>query len=112
MNARNAKVTRGSWGVSTTSGSGIKGVQLSVVILRDGKLFKDGKFRFQKGDKDGLILTGHESADALTLEHGYSQKYGRNTSKFVMSRAARKRGMTTDNIWYNLKHKRGCVVSA
>ena len=38
------------------------------------------------------VLTTRER---YCLEHGYLKWYGRNTCKFVMSRAARRRGMTT-----------------
>lgn len=101
MNARNSKVTNGKWGVSTTRATGVPGVTLSVYVNHYGPKTSDGKYHCQKGDGDGLTFDSHEQADAYTLEHGYSKRYSRNTMEFVMSRAARKRGMTTDDWRYH-----------
>lgn len=101
MNKRNKTVTNGPWGVSATSGSGINGEQLNVYRYLDGKIFKDGKLRFLHGQLDGMNFERYsEERIELCLTYGYLKRYGRNTCKFVMSRAARKRGIkTTDGMY-------------
>lgn len=110
MNTKNAKVTNGRWGVSATTSTGTKGIELSVYIYRPGRLFADGKDRWQNGDHDKRVFASHDAADACTLQHGYSKQRGRNTVGFVMSRAARRRGMTTINAAYNDPNKRSCWI--
>lgn len=105
--ARQVITTNGPWGFSTMSGCGIKGYEMHPAIMRSGKLFKDGQFRFQKGQLYGKVVATREEADRLSLEYGYTHLYGRNTCKFVMSRAARKRGYTTEDRMYNDRAKRG-----
>lgn len=95
-----AHCTLGKWNYGSTSGSGIDGHKLTPFILRDGKLFKDGRTRFQQGDWYGVCVD-RDSVDTIGLTHGYMQPYGRNLGAFVMSRAARKRGFTTTDWMYN-----------
>ena len=103
MNIRNNRtVTNGPWGVSTSSGYGIAGSKLSVCRLLDGKLFADGRFRFLRGQLDGMMFADKFGDDyqRICLTYGYLKMYGRNTCNFVMSRAARKRGYrTTDGMY-------------
>ncbi len=101
---RRSIVTNGPWNYGGMSGSGIPAGHIvhQPFRNRDGKLFKDGKGRTQKGDCYDVIMT-HAEHDAKGLEHGYTKLFTRNYGKFVMSRAARKRGYQTDDYFYNLK---------
>lgn len=109
--ARKTTVTRGPWSFGTISGSGIKGKEIQPFRLREGKLFRDGKYRIQRGQLYGVTVdlgsfdANNAEIDRLGLEYGYIQHYSRNVCRFVMSRAARRRGYTTDDIWYNRKAK-------
>ena len=85
-------VTRGPWSFGTTSGFGIQGKMLTQCRVLEGKRFKDGRGRIMRGQLYGLCVATHEEADALGLLYGYTQPYNRNAIKFVMSRAARRRG--------------------
>ena len=102
MNSRNTTVTNTAWGVSQTSTCGVEGATLNIyhhVRGKDGRtLWRNGDLNELKGNKDELW--------ARALEHGYLKRYGRNTCGFVMSRAARRRGLKTDNGMYNRAHER------
>jgi len=95
MKATNVTTTNTGFSVSTTTGSGIKGVQISVC-----RFPKKTGWGMLKGQLNGLTVETHEQADALLLTYGYTKQFGRNTCKFVMSRAARKHGMTTTDYGY------------
>jgi len=66
---------------------------------------KDNITFFARGPLYGKIIP-KEDYDKLAREHGFTSAYSRNTCKFVMSRAARKRGYTTDDWMYNSKKER------
>jgi hypothetical protein len=109
MNTKNNRtVTNGHWGVSTTSGSDIQGSILNVYRCIDGSKFKDGKFRIQYASLNGMNFPERFDSgyDRICLEHGFLKLYGRNTCKFVMSRAARKRGYKTTDWMYLGRVKR------
>jgi hypothetical protein len=107
MNANNKTVTNG-WGVSQTTGSDIQGAILNVYKCHDGSKFKDGKFRMQYASLNGMTFPTRfdNGYDKVCLEHGFLKLYGRNTCKFIMSRAARKRGYTTTDWMYLGRVKR------
>lgn len=105
MNPRkNTTVTRGRWGwgtqhpVSDTQ----SGYALHPSYFYDGTGGKPdirrvvGSCRdfplMRRGDLYGMVVSTYEEATAIGLLHGYIKLYGRNTIKFVQSRAARKRG--------------------
>jgi hypothetical protein len=100
MQPNSTIVTRPPWNFGTESGSGIRGHLLQPFRLREGKLFKDGKHRVQKGQLWGLAVRDSQVADTLALLYGYVQKYSRNSTHFVQSRAARRRGYVTSDVWY------------
>ena len=93
-------VTRGPWSFGTTSGSGIRGKMLTPCRLFERQLFKDGRSRIMRGQLYGLCVATHEEANALGLLYGYTQPYNRNTVRFVMSRAARRRGLKSEDPSY------------
>lgn len=107
---RNTTCTRGPWGVSSTSGSGIQGSEISVYRMFDRS--PSGKrCLFLYGQLNGITIHGdydtrRKEMDRLMLLYGYSKYYGRNVCKFVMSRAARKRGYTTTDWMYLSAKKR------
>lgn len=108
-------VTRGPWNYGGTSGS--DGHFIEPFRIREGFPVKcaDGcgqlqcTFRVQRGQLYGHELKGtfderRAESTRLGLLYGYTQYYGRNTGKkFVMSRAARKRGYKTDDRSYNYR---------
>lgn len=113
MNPRkNPVVTRGPWSFSSTTGTGIRGAVLSVAAHRrmpdrPGLKFLLQRVLLQRGqlDKHTVDLADFDARNAeinrLGLVYGYLQYRGRNTTKFVMSRAARRRGYTTADRRYN-----------
>lgn len=92
--------TNGPWGFSTTSGTGIVGYVISAYRWIPGSKFRDGKPRMLKGQLWGKVAATIEESDKLGIEYGYTKMYGRNSTCFVMSRAARKRGVKAINFWY------------
>ena len=66
----------------------------------DGHLFQDGRTRHQRGELYDVVVSSDEEAARRQLEHGDSKVYGRNVIRFVMSRAARRRGYTTQDSLY------------
>lgn len=54
--------------------------------------------------RHGEFMTEKE-ADQLDIESGNAVPYFRNACRFVMSRAARKRGLTTNDFLYNNRKK-------
>ena len=67
--------------------------------------YKDGRVYFFKGPHYGKIVT-KEEYERMSREYGFVVGYSRNCNRFVMSRAARKRGYTTDDWMYNNVKKR------
>jgi hypothetical protein len=98
--------TRGPWGFSTLSGGRPHAIVMQPTICRPGPLFRDGRCRFQKGDHHGRPVVDQDEATRIGLDHGYLQPYGRNTTGFVMSRAARRRGFTTTDYLYQSRAAR------
>lgn len=103
--ARACSSTRPSTVVAHTTGSGIpRGmVQYGTFRVLRGP---DGKDRFLMPPEYGNFMTLKE-ADELDRTTGRAVPYGRNTVRFVMSRAARKRGYTTDDWMYNSRAAKG-----
>lgn len=106
---------------STTSGFGISGGlvrygSFAMVPMRNA----DGSIRryatggaimaHLRSAEYGREMTPEE-ADAIDRETGRSVPYGRNSVRFVMSRAARKRGIQTDDRSYQRRAKRGGACS-
>lgn len=102
--------TRGPWNWSTMSGSDIQGKQLHPTRHWEGKLFRDGKARIQKGQLYGVSVNSHEEADRIALLYGYTQPYGRNTTRLVMTRAARRRGYKATDRAYLRKEAEHCMA--
>ena len=65
-------VTNGEWCVSTTSGTGIKGVILSVF-----KVISNNPYKIRYGDHNGKQFNTIEEADAFNLKHGYTKTFSR-----------------------------------
>ena len=91
-------VTTPRWGFSTTSSSDTTGCQISVYRFVGRKL--------ATADLNGLTVASDDQARAIALARGYLQPYCRNSCKFVMSRAARRHGVTTQDWLYNSRRKR------
>ena len=108
MNARNKHVTRSKglakWNVSTTTGHGINGAELSVFQIIPGRKFGHPHGMIRYAALNGKLFPSSDAAFEAAAQHGYTIPYGRNTVEFVMSRAARRRGWTTTN-WIYLRHK-------
>jgi hypothetical protein len=109
---RNTTVTRGPWnyGGCLDHRSGIYTLQPFRVRHRDPALDRLGSSAFgsitQRGQLYGHQITADYDArnaesTRLGLLYGYIQRYGRNTCRFVQSRAARRRGHRTDDRMYN-----------
>lgn len=101
---KQSTVTQDGWGFGNTSGSNIKGAIISAFKIREvprgaGPIQKPFKVPIQKGQLDGhkVEIEDYDARAAevrrLGLVYGYTQLYSRNTGQFVMSRAARKRGV-------------------
>lgn len=103
-------VTATAFGVSTTSGTGIKGAVLNIYRHHDAPdrraIGLVPYFRSQHGDLDGVVYPSVEAANQAALEHGYTRYYSRNLCKFVQSRAARRRGYVCRD-WSYLSRARG-----
>ena len=89
MNQRNTFVTNNKWSTSTTHRGGDNFVTLNVIrhypdMQPDSHGFT---FRIRRGDGDGLQFPSVEDADKWACEHGYLQRYSRNTCGFCRSRA-------------------------
>lgn len=93
--------TRGGWGFSTTSGQSPDGLVISAYRSRPVRNCFGGVGRMVDGQLSGVIVKTYEEASRLGLLYGYLQPFGRNTMKWVMSRAARRRGYTTTNPSYH-----------
>ena len=99
---RNSTVTRGPWSVGSTSGHGIDGEILS--ICRHLRL-PSGRYAMMRHQLDGMPFQGtRDERNRLLCLHGVLQPYNRNLCQFVMSRAARKRGVKTTD-WMYLARK-------
>ena len=83
--AKQVLVTRDGWGVSTETGSGIKGAILHV-YKHHGALHRMPRFISQHGDAYGMTFPNAEAATAYALDHGYLQPYYR---KALLGRVAR-----------------------
>jgi hypothetical protein len=99
--ARTMTVTKGPWGFSSSHQLGTKEHTISVYRFHDGKRDKRGWTLQQKGDIYGLVVSSSEEATRIGLERGYLQPYSRNLTRFVMTRAARKRGIKSTDGMYN-----------
>jgi hypothetical protein len=97
-------VTRGSWTVTLADVH--EGVEIGVYQAHAARHFKDRQYRIQYGELNGLVVGSREQAEAICLTRGYLKPYTRNNHVFVMSRTARKRGMTTTDTLYNSQFKR------
>lgn len=89
------------------SGGSIKGYQANISKHYDigHPLNKTGKYKILKSEVDGKLYNSIEELDKMGLERGYIHYYGRNTCEFVMSKAARKRGYTTQNRGYHFNRE-------
>lgn len=97
MKTTQTHVTRGPWGFSTTNGSEIDGYQINVYRFPNApKSYR----KMMTGQINGIIVKTREEAGRLGMVYGFLQHYSRNSCRFVMSRAARKRGyITTDRLY-------------
>jgi hypothetical protein len=106
-------VTRGPWNYGGLSGSGIDGYLIQPFRIRERAEFESHglpftgrcNFKVQRGQiydtRVSLDKDGRAEDRRIGLLYGYIQHYCRNSCRFVMSRAARKRGMKTDDGMYN-----------
>lgn len=100
-------VTNDTHSVSNTSGY-IPG----KIVLSVTRHFSATKFGYKilRADVNDMQFPdteeGREAADRLCLERGYLRFYGRNSCGFVMSRAARRRGLTTNCFRYRNQQDR------
>lgn len=94
--------TQGPWCFSLSSGPDGRFVSATrrVGPEREGKMLH-GQF----GRYPGRPVACDGEADRLGLEHGYIQRYGRNLTRFVMSRAARKRGLVSPCHFYKMSQE-------
>ncbi len=86
--------------VGCTSGTGIIGVISSVSRHYDNVPGKR-PYRILKTSLYGRSFASSEEHSAECLRLGFTREYSRNRCEFVMSRAARKRGMKTSDYRYN-----------
>lgn len=99
--------TRGPWGFSTTFDH-----QTGVRTISAYRSHPSKKVRavcpyvVQYGEADGMEVASHDEATRIGLERGYLQPYGRNTTGFKQSRAARKRGYVCSDVFYNMRKGR------
>ena len=96
--------TNGHWGVSYETSSETRGVKINVYRHREypaGVTRNGWRFTIQYGQLNGLVVANDVEARDLALTYGYLQTYSRNSCRFVMSRAARRRGFTTDDYRYH-----------
>ena len=100
MKPNGVTCTRGPWCWGTLSGSGIQGYELQPICRVQ---LASGREVFRRGQLYGVRVATHEEADAYGLSHGYTQRYSRNLTHFVMSRAARRRGIKATDFFYLLK---------
>lgn len=93
-------VTNDNWCVSSTSGTYIKGVILSVF-----KVISQNPWKIRRGDADGRVFASTEEANEFCLKRGYTKTWSRidyfsNVNKSIvdlyMSRG-RKFGETRKN---------------
>lgn len=96
--------TRGPWGFSDTQGSGVAPgtCVLSAYCL---VTLPSGRRVFRHGQLTGRVVPAADRT-ALAMLYGFLQPYGRNVCNFVMSRAARRRGLTTADTWYHMRKDR------
>jgi hypothetical protein len=82
----------------------VDGVVLNVFRRYERRVSKkDGLPLMAHGDVHGLVVKDQDEADRIALERGLLKRYGRNTCKFVQSRAARKRGHVTDDFFFKIR---------
>lgn len=100
----NRNVTNSPWNSGGMFGHAGNNYEMQPFRLIEGHRFKDGVMRFMYGQLHGkmfpMVEGYHKEVEDLFRLYGYSKYYGRNTCKFVMSRAARKRGYTTTDWMY------------
>lgn len=89
-------------GFSTTSGSDIKGYIINVYKHIEGRKFGHPHGMMRYYQLNGRVVETSAEATQLGLLYGVLHYYGRNTCRFVMSRAARKRGIKTRDIQRHL----------
>jgi len=102
---RVAEFSRSHLSVACYSGDGIDGVRSSV--CRHYRALEGGRGRILRTSLWGKTFASSEEHSAECLRLGFSHYYGRNSVEFVMSRAARKRGLTTNDYYYNARAKEG-----
>ena len=97
---RNRTVTNTGYALSTCRDSHCPGTTISVVRFPYDRSMKN-----MKGTLNGVKVATDQEADALLLEYGYTRYSSRNTYRYVLSRAARRRGYTTSD-WIYQSNKR------
>lgn len=108
MNKRNGCTSINGWSTGTHHEHGTSAYIISVSrYYRDLPNDFGGKGLHVPGDLDGVVCSSWAEASRLQEEHGYLHPYCRNTCGFVMSRAARKHGMKTNDSRYLSRERRG-----
>lgn len=74
-------VIRDNWCVSTITGTGIKGTQLSVF-----KVISYNPYKIRRGDHDGRIFPSIDAANAFCLERGYTKTYTRADREALLAK--------------------------
>lgn len=124
MNARNVTVTNSALpghrlivGVSCMTGSGIDGAESHVTRAYNRSVRPEEKrgplhettTKWLHTSFYGRTFASSDAHSQACLEYGWTARHGRNSCGFVMSRAARKHGMTTTNGMYCRAVFRHCM---
>lgn len=95
------------WNISTTNiGKQIVLSVFRIIDLTEPDPQTGLKYKVLYSENNNKPFDSRDEASAFALEHGYTVLFGRNSVKFVMSRRARKQGLTTDSWGYNNAQKR------
>lgn len=100
--ANNGSLPR--WCFSTMSGDGIAGLEVHIYRFAERRGVpvrgRDGWQIMVRHSSYGTVVGTQAEADAIGCRDGVIYPYTRNTSGFVMSRAARRRGLATADQQY------------
>jgi len=96
----------GSWGVSGTTGTGIKGYVLNVYRFPRERGLKMGTMA--RAEIDGKLFADDEAATAAALDAGFLHFYCRNLCDFTSNRTYRRRTgrLAHNETYYVFRHRR------
>lgn len=75
-----------------------QGVHTLQIHRHPRRMSNDNVCPMLYGDLHGLQFDNAEEAFAAAFDHGYEERFGRNTVQFHRSRASRKRGFPDMNV--------------